>query len=754
MKGSHSNLYTLMYQEKRLSSYDNYHNTAIFRFPVQSEVKVTYMNFTQIRNDVKCKFVNLTVAVHQGSYPVINPDGSSFPDNTVLRPTVLGEQTMRSNMTLIFDNPNPGYWFLGAYISNNNDRITQKGLGKDCNYRLLVQMLNIHEVDITMLIDSVLVEDSLDDTHNVTMFRYFVPPGVGSFKFIISGCHVKHLDGKINEECPLNITARANALPMNDGYVTCNATRDDSGFNCMIEEQHSETKVWYYLLVQVTEPLLLNKTVQFNVTVQATGCENNKYYLSKEDENDWTTGTSHGYSSPGRHAIRDIMELYLYNVQYDVSGSGMDTGDNLMQCPEIIELEAHDMTTIFSVAYYGSTGNATNIFQISPSKPIITSLDIRSFIDIGGTLKIFASVFEVNDTESVSIILCVQRDRIPSMTSDGRMECLIENELQLNDTDVGGKEWFIPFPEAGSWYIAASAQCSKDNVVYEDCGTDILMEMKVHLTPCIKGCGKYGNCYVSYDAGLSYAYCACKYGYRGWGCTDDSEAWSRTYFLVQVLLLTLSNLFFIPSIILAVYRRFFPEAIVYFCTMFFSTFYHACDSSDYCIMKYDTLQFCDFFSSFMAIFCTLLCMAKLPEHIKQTFTMLAAFGIAIGVDYNRFSLWAALVPTLSGLVILTVSWSYQCRKNKSCYPSKKLWLIRILPGLTLAGVGFLLFALLEKEDNYQYVHSVWHVCMAVGILFLLPSKTSKNDEHEFHMAELMDISTIHAELVENESPDY
>lgn len=63
-------------------------------------------------------------------------------------------------------------------------------------------------------------------------------------------------------------------------------------------------------------------------------------------------------------------------------------------------------------------------------------------------------------------------------------------------------------------------------------------------------------------------------GYRGWGCTDDKKAISSTELLLGTLLLTLSNLFFIPAIVVALRRKFFTEALLYASTMFFSTVIH------------------------------------------------------------------------------------------------------------------------------------------------------------------------------------
>ena len=59
--------------------------------------------------------------------------------------------------------------------------------------------------------------------------------------------------------------------------------------------------------------------------------------------------------------------------------------------------------------------------------------------------------------------------------------------------------------------------------------------------------------------------------FRGYGCTDDHDAQTKSVQLAGAFLLTMSNLFFVPAIILGVRRGFLLEAFVYFFTMFFST---------------------------------------------------------------------------------------------------------------------------------------------------------------------------------------
>ena len=129
------------------------------------------------------------------------------------------------------------------------------------------------------------------------------------------------------------------------------------------------------------------------------------------------------------------------------------------------------------------------------------------------------------------------------------------------------------------------------------------MQFLVDLTPCVDGgCGENGYCKEYFSGVLHYSVCECigrKYcldvilaggaakfhtggdwcncspcffvpEWRGYGCTDDSVAMPDWEQKLAAFLLTFSNLFFIPAILLSLYRRFWTEALVYFYTMFFS----------------------------------------------------------------------------------------------------------------------------------------------------------------------------------------
>lgn len=136
------------------------------------------------------------------------------------------------------------------------------------------------------------------------------------------------------------------------------------------------------------------------------------------------------------------------------------------------------------------------------------------------------------------------------------------------------------------------------------CNTSIVFTLSSN--PCVTGrCGRNGRCYHYMSGGFVFSTCLCLKFYRGWDCTEDSQVPSSVSILAASLLLTLSNLLFIPSIYFAVRREYYTEAVIYFFAMFFSTFYHACDSGEeefsFCLVKISVLQFCDFYCGLLAI---------------------------------------------------------------------------------------------------------------------------------------------------------
>jgi predicted membrane channel-forming protein YqfA (hemolysin III family) len=43
----------------------------------------------------------------------------------------------------------------------------------------------------------------------------------------------------------------------------------------------------------------------------------------------------------------------------------------------------------------------------------------------------------------------------------------------------------------------------------------------------------------------------------------------------------------------------------------------------------------------------------------------------------------------------------------------------------MSTTGIILFVFIETNDNYWYIHSLWHICIATSIVFFLPPKISK-----------------------------
>ncbi|XP_055586866.1 uncharacterized protein LOC129739410 [Uranotaenia lowii] len=249
----------------------------------------------------------------------------------------------------------------------------------------------------------------------------------------------------------------------------------------------------------------------------------------------------------------------------------------------------------------------------------------------------------------------------------------------------------------------------------------------ISSSPCVAGrCGRFGRCYHYMSGGFVFSTCLCLRNYRGWDCTEDSQVPSSASILLASLMLTLSNLLFLPSIFFAVRRGYYTESIIYFFAMFFSTFYHACDSGEeefsFCLVKIGVLQFCDFYCGLLAIWVTLIAMSNVRHQFVSLLHMLGAILLAFGTELNKQSLWVFLAPALTGLCLISVSWGLRCRKTKKCFPSRGYLAFYLPVGSVLVMVGLVCYAFLQTKQNYHIVHSIWHMVMALSILCLLPNR--------------------------------
>lgn len=186
---------------------------------------------------------------------------------------------------------------------------------------------------------------------------------------------------------------------------------------------------------------------------------------------------------------------------------------------------------------------------------------------------------------------------------------------------------------------------------------------------------------------------------------------------------------FLPAIVLAIHRRLYIEGLIYFFNMFFSTFYHACDQeiNKFCIFKYDGLQLSDFIGSYASFVVTIITMAIIPSSIKAFLFVLGLLTCIVINSRDRFDHIQFIMLISASFTFTIVTWAFVSIKRRRLHPSYKR-LILVTPGFLLALTGLILFAFCETEDNYWYIHSLWHIFIASSILFFLPHKKSLRKE--------------------------
>ncbi|KAL3869229.1 hypothetical protein ACJMK2_041937 [Sinanodonta woodiana] len=709
----------------RLEEYEGYKSASLIAFHVPMHTVQTLWHFQSGASDKDCPQKDVHIYFQHGSYPLISPYNESYPEAFYLHRSQLYSSVAHSNNFTIgtfVDKPKPGTWFAAAFIPKNteSDKIQQKGLSKSCYYGMLVTVTSqaFQEIMELPLLGEHKIHLGTDQFNNQVLYTYTLNSNIVSYTLIIKTCTV-HANGtsETASACPLLAYVQSESLPsMDSTLLNCTDLTGD----CELEIPSPIVGKQTYLVIKVDDAVKNVTDVDFVLAFNLKSCKQFEIFLS-----------------PSSMLDSDLKSKYTANPDLDMNQEDCILTDSLGR----YRLAADDFSSIFlmpNVSIVPPMPRVSNEDFVPDYRVLITNFRLEEYQDIGGTLKIQLTISTnfLGNNQDAGVWMCLMKNALPGGATVH--SCLGGILLNVNTSSEAARKatLYVPYPEPGVWNIGFTSRCYRKNNtgIYEACNKFPLINYGVSLTKCVDmQCGRYGHC-QEYMSGVHvFSTCDCFAGWRGYGCTDGSEANSDAAELTAVLLLTLSNLFFIPAVCLAVYKRFFLEALVYTFTMFFSTFYHACDSSKlfyYCMMKYEVLSFSDFYGSILSFWVTLIMLAKIPKTVKSFLHAMGFLGLAIGVEYDRHSLWVFVVPATLGILAMVVSWIVQCRKRRQCYPSKLRYLKHLIPGVILAGVGLIIFAFFETNDNYKYLHSAWHISVALSVVFLLPQREPKQDETE------------------------
>ncbi|GAU93580.1 hypothetical protein RvY_05502 [Ramazzottius varieornatus] len=719
---------------RKIAEYTSHRDVSLAEYDVPPETSSVIFGFSSVSAPESCsRDRTVVVYVQYGGFPLFSPTNSPLPGNAYGNRTNILSFQYRADATthkLTIPAPTGGLWYSAVFIKPQevNHGIKQTGLFTKCELSYYSSFLTSGYTDtLTQL--------------NSGEGRWFLPKPECScqhmFKLILPESYFDAVDITLNcnngTSCPqTQIRARSGGLPLFSTNNGVHARTCDNSSTCNLVYAPKQRTTQYILVkwnnasgapifitataMSCRKPLSMAITEEIN-RLQEKGNRDRIAHKNSTSAGQMSNSLVFGNKT---FVNESAIQLLLANETSPYSQP---------LCPFVVDMSRIDLslplTSAFGLSHSSYPSTDYVALPTHMYSDTILRFDIVPYKDTGGTLYLSLNLTEakLDDLENFTLIACL------SLGQGSRFE--IEDNcggplIRLNKS-LQYAEAFVPYPEVGTWNIniqgrplLASTKTAEVDEIY------VPLQIKVKLEQCVKEtCGPYGSCIVVRSSGvLIISSCNCAAGYKGWDCSDGSEAQSSAELYMSVIFLTISNLLFIPAGVVAIRRKHYTEAAVYFCTCFFSSFYHACDqplkSHQLCIMEYRVLQFCDFYVSILSFWVTIIAMADLPYKIQSLVHILGCIGIALGVEYDKTGLWTFVVPAITAVVILGASWGFRSYRMKMVAPRKRYWLVHFLPGFCFATLGLILFAAVETKRNYKFVHSIWHIAMALSVICLLP----------------------------------
>ncbi|XP_030895437.1 transmembrane protein 8B isoform X1 [Leptonychotes weddellii] len=631
---------------RKLSPFRSFASTELFHFHVPEDTFLAVWNLIIFKEQGgtfgdHCPDQSVTVYFRSGAPPVINPLHTHFPGDTAV-PGVFSltlSWTLPNRTSGIFNvsSPLPGDWFLAAHLPQAHGHISVKGLQDECQYLLQPQLIVRRLLDVAVLVPGRPSEQTLSAHNRSALYKVFVP----SFTYRVSA-QLACVGSRGASACPLTLRLRPKAPPLhNSSSLSCGGASV-----CQLELALPPWGHWVYVRVEIPSrgP---GRTIRFQLCVRLQECPQPS--LSR-------------VLVPGA-AMNMPQSLGNQPLPPEppslgASAEGPGATSPPEHCWPVRPTLRNELDT-FSVHFYIFFGPSV---ALPPERPAVFALRLLPVLDSGGVLSLelqlnVSSLLQ----ENVTVFGCLTHE-VPLSLGDAAVTCSKESLagflLSVSATSRVAR-LRIPFPQTGTWFLTLRSLCGVGPRYVRCRNATAEVRLRTFLSPCVDDCGPYGQCKLLRTHNYLYAACECKAGWRGWGCTDSADALTYGFQLLSTLLLCLSNLMFLPPVVLAIRSRYVLEAAVYTFTMFFSTFYHACDQPGivvFCIMDYDVLQFCDFLGSLMSVWVTVIAMARLQPVVKQVLYLLGAMLLSMALQLDRHGLWNLLGPSLFALGILATAW--------------------------------------------------------------------------------------------------
>ncbi|XP_052832353.1 post-GPI attachment to proteins factor 6 isoform X1 [Octopus bimaculoides] len=696
----------------QIRGYHLFPDSQLLEFTVPEASTQSIWKFQSFSDKASCEVKQVYIFLQYGSFPIINLTNKTFPNTFYLKRTFSERFILRSdNRTTVInmDAPRHGPWFAAALLPNPNEKIQQKGILTKCKYSVRGMLVTQTRKGYGQAVANTIVTTTLMHGFESKMkyYKIVLPPLSYLYYFSVLNCTVDSVD---TGGCPIYVSIGNGNMPpfdVDEFLINCTNSTENCHLRVVSPNSSGLNFVAFYLRdINSTAPV----TVTWQVTTEE--CEAKSSHIFMENSTD---------ESMAANKSQVASEFQSKCIILPMLGQFSSASENF------------NSIYVFPNEFLMPKRN--NTLVVPDTHSLITGFNVRFLSNSGGTIGITLHFDKqkLSENQTATIYMCIVKDGFPDVHNLENCSNGALLSIESADDQHHHQRIHIPYPEFGDYYVALISRCYsiERNQTVEPCHTFPTARFTIIQSRCLnEKCGHYGHC-AEYISGLFvFSACRCFAGWKGYVCTDDTDANSDSLELLAVMLLTLSNGFFIPAIILAFYRRFYLEGVVYIFTMFFSAVYHACDASNlyqYCMMKYDVLSFSDFLGSYMAVWVTLMAMARLPDKLRTIFDVMGALFLALAVDYDKHSLLLNVVPLVLGIGMVFLSWGYQCRLRHHCYPTWRRYVFCLLPGVLLALVGLLLFTLFETETNYKYVHSIWHVLIATSIVFLLPGRRELPD---------------------------